>query len=105
MVGLSLPVSAATTGLTIYDIGSGRYEDVPDVTSGPWMMALWLDDRRLLVRDERGIAVVTPDGRQRRVLDVGGYYVGRSLGVSRDGRWISYTETGTSGDIWLATLR
>lgn len=28
-----------------------------------------------------------------------GYLIGRSMGVSKDNRWITYTETGTEGDI------
>jgi hypothetical protein len=52
-----------------------------------WLFPVWLaDSRRVLVR--------RPDG-----------IVGRSVGVSRDNRWITYTETATEGDIWLATLR
>jgi hypothetical protein len=31
--------------------------------------------------------------------------VDRSVGVSRDSRWITYTETATESDIWLATIR
>jgi hypothetical protein len=38
-------------------------------------------------------------------VPVGGYVTGRSLGVSADGRSITYTETGTEGEIWLATLK
>ena len=30
--------------------------------------------------------------------------IGRSVGVSRDDRWITYTETATEGDIWLMNL-
>jgi hypothetical protein len=38
-------------------------------------------------------------------MRIGGYFIGRSMGLSRDRRWITYTETGTQGDIWLATIR
>lgn len=31
--------------------------------------------------------------------------VGRSVGVSRDNRWITYTETATEGDLWIATIK
>ncbi len=105
IVGLNIPMSGASMKLAIYDIASDSYRDVPNATSGNWVIGLWLDARRLLVRDERGIAVFDLDGGSRRILSVGGYAMGRSLGASRDGRWISYTETGTQGDIWMATLR
>jgi len=89
----------------IFDAASGAYSVVPGAGAPGWVMALWLDERRLLYRDPGGISVLHLDGRQSRVLDVGGYFIGRSLGVSRDGRWITYTETGTESDIWLATIR
>jgi hypothetical protein len=31
--------------------------------------------------------------------------VGRTVGVSRDNRWITYTETATEGDIWIAAIK
>jgi hypothetical protein len=31
--------------------------------------------------------------------------VSHSVGVSRDNRWITCTETATEGDIWVATIR
>lgn len=30
---------------------------------------------------------------------------GHSMGVSRYNPWITYTETATEGDIWIATLK
>ena len=30
---------------------------------------------------------------------------GCSVGISRDNRWITYTETATEGDIWIATMK
>jgi hypothetical protein len=63
------------------------------------------DSSRVLVRDPTGLAIVdTETGARRPLLNVGGYAVGRSLGISRDGRWITYAETGIEGDIWLATF-
>ena len=63
------------------------------------------DSRRLLIRDrERRYTWSMPRGTSRRILDVTGYYIGCSLGVTRDNRWITYTETATDGDIWLMTL-
>jgi hypothetical protein len=68
---------------------------------------VWLSDgRRLIVRDRDGIALVQPESGARHLLiAVRGYHTGRSVGVSRDHRSITYTETGTEGDIWVATLK
>jgi hypothetical protein len=68
-------------------------------------MVAWLDQERLIVRDDRGISVIRLDGTRRELMRIGGYFIGRSMGLSRDRRWITYTETGTQGDIWLATIR
>jgi hypothetical protein len=58
-----------------------------------------------MVRDDRGVAIVRVDTGERKLLiPVRGYATGRSVGVTRDGKWITYTETGTEGDIWMATI-
>ena len=71
-----------------------------------WLWPVWLaDGRRLLVRRPDGIAVVDADtGAGRQLFVVGGDMVGRSVGVSRDNKWITYTETATEGDVWIATI-
>jgi hypothetical protein len=57
------------------------------------------------MRDDRGIWIVDARTKARKLLvTVGGYAIGRSIGVTRDGRWITYSETGTEGEIWLATF-
>jgi hypothetical protein len=43
-------------------------------------------------------------GQARPLVDVRGYWIGLSVRISRDDRWITYTETGAEGDIWLADL-
>ena len=70
-------------------------------------MTRWLgDSRRLLVRDARGISIVdTATWRQKRIVTVGGYMIGHSAGISRDNRFITWTETATEGDIWLVNLQ
>ena len=63
------------------------------------------DGRRLIVRRPDGIYLVdAASGTARLLLPVGGNMVGKSVGVSRDNRWITYTETATEGDIWIAKL-
>jgi hypothetical protein len=67
----------------------------------------WLaDGRRLIVRRPDGIAIVdAATGASRMLLPVGGNMVGKSVGVSRDNRWITYTEAATEGDVWIATIK
>ena len=89
--------------MTLPDDGS---QAVP-VEATAWASPVWLpDSERILMRNGRGIWVVNPATQARKLLvPVGGYVTGRSLGVSADGRSITYTETGTEGEIWLATMK
>jgi hypothetical protein len=72
-----------------------------------WQAPVWLSDsKRLVVRDDHAIYLLHPDTNARKPLvTVGGYVIGRSVGVSRDQKWITYTETGTEGHIWMAVLK
>ena len=61
------------------------------------------DSERFLTRDDRGIWIVNSSTKASKlIVTVGGYAVGQSIGVTRDGRWITYTETGTKGEIMRA---
>jgi Tol biopolymer transport system component len=101
--------TGAIAGVFVYSRGTKRFDPVPgDLTRAPvWVFPVWLaDGRRLIVRSPEGIVVVDADtGAGRPLVAVAGDMVGRSVGVSRDNRWITYTETATEGDIWIATLR
>jgi len=92
-------------GLGVYTLASRQYATRPGDAS--WLAMAWLSDgRRLIVRDDRGIWVVRPDRQDwRQLISVGGSIIGRSVGLARDDKWITYTETGTEGDIWIATLK
>jgi hypothetical protein len=85
---------------------SHKYHLVPGGTAAARPIPVWTGDgSRVIVRDTRGISIVRTDtGARHPLISVRGYAIGRSVGVSRDGRWITYTETGTEEDIWLATL-
>ena len=90
-----------------YSFATGQY-DVMDVGPGGfWRVPVWLSDsRRLLVRDRWGIFLLdTGSKKTKRLISVGGYGIGLSVGISRDNRSITYTETGTEGDIWLAEFQ
>jgi hypothetical protein len=39
------------------------------------------------------------------LVSVEGLTVGVCAGVSRDNRWLLYTETASEGDIWTGTLK
>jgi hypothetical protein len=57
------------------------------------------------VRDTQGIRLVdTATERSSLLVPVAGYMIGKSVGITRDDRWITYTETAAEGDIWLASF-
>ena len=108
IVGTVMSPGGSIAGLSTVTLATKRYVRVPGDTSAHyWLWPVWLaDSRRLLVRGTDGIALVdAATGARHLVLPVAGSMLGRSVGVSRDNRWITYTETATEGDVWVATLR
>jgi WD40 repeat protein len=109
IAGLVWGGSRATASLAVYSLATRRFTAVPgSLTKGTiWLWPTWLaDSRRLLVRGENRIMVVDAStGLGRVLMPVPGYSVGASVGLSRDNKWITYTETATEGDIWIATLK
>ena len=60
----------------------------------------------MLIRTQAGIELVDGvTGARKMLTRVRGYMVGRSLSLSSDNSWYSYTETGTEGDIWIARIK
>jgi Tol biopolymer transport system component len=91
----------------IYALETRQFTRVPgNLARSDWVFPVWLaDGRRLLVRRSDGLAVVDSEsGSGRLIISVGGDAIGRNFGVSRDNRWITYTETATEGSVWVATL-
>jgi eukaryotic-like serine/threonine-protein kinase len=109
IAGQVLAADGAGASVGLYSLGAKTFARVPGVSgrANGWLFPVWLaDSRRLLVRGSDGVSVVNADtGAGRRLVAVGGEMVGHSVGVSRDNRWITYTETATEGDIWVATIR
>ena len=109
LAGPVSPVGGNVSALAIYDLGTHRFSRVPGEFGRPsaWFTPVWLaDNRRLIVRRPEGIAVVDADtGTGRLLVPVGGYMIGKSVGVSADNRWITYTDTATEGDVWIATIK
>jgi dipeptidyl aminopeptidase/acylaminoacyl peptidase len=105
ILGLATLTDGSTIGSAVYELANRRFTLFPGAAM--WSSTVWLPDSvRFLLRDDRGIWLANSQTRARKLLvTVGGYMVGRSVGVTRDGRWITYTETGTEGEIWLATMK
>jgi Tol biopolymer transport system component len=105
LAGTLTAADGVASRLAVYSLSSRTFHMVPGADATSWQVPVWSGDGRIIVRDGRGISLMRTDtGARRLLVSVGGYAIGRSLGMSRDGRWITYTETGTEGDIWLATI-
>jgi hypothetical protein len=103
-----LSADGAVVGLALHSLATRQFARVPgEFGQAPrWLFPVWLaDGRRLIVRRLGSVAVVNAfTGEGHPLFAVGGDIFGRSVGVSRDNRWITYTETATEGDIWVATV-
>lgn len=91
----------------ILSLARGGYEVIETDDPTGFKFVQWSNDgRHLLIRDRRGIWRVDPASHRRDLLvQVGGYVVGRSFDLSADDRRLTYLETATEGDIWLAEMR
>jgi eukaryotic-like serine/threonine-protein kinase len=100
--------SGALFTLAVFSPATKEFARVPAAVArgSYWLWPVWLTDgRRLVVRRPDGIVLVdAATGAGRMLLEVGGNMVGKSVGISRDDHWITYTETASEGDIWIATL-
>ena len=106
LAGILFSAGKNSRPVDVYSFESGRYEAHAAGSEGFFVTSVWLDDARLLVRTRRGISLVDPaNGENRLLIPVGGYTTGASVGVTKDGRSITYTETGTEGDIWTAEMK
>ena len=95
-----------TIDMVAYDVRTKQYQVLKVTGPTLWQLPLWLaDGRRFLLRTEDNISVMHPDtGKATQLLPVRGYAIGRSLGLSRDNTFFTYTETGTEGEIWIAMM-
>jgi Tol biopolymer transport system component len=107
IAGLVLEEDGSIGEIAIFSLDTQRYQEHRLGSNMQWITPLWMSDsRRLLVRDPGGISVMeTGTWRKKRILEVGGYMIGLSVSLSRDNRFITYTETANEGDIWLVNLR
>jgi dipeptidyl aminopeptidase/acylaminoacyl peptidase len=105
IAGLVVQRDGRVRGIAVFDLAKQAY--APALTEPiRFAWARWLsDNRHLVVRRERGITLLDSATHQvRPLVSVGGYWVGASVDVAADDRWLTWTETATEGDLWLADL-
>jgi Tol biopolymer transport system component len=104
LAGVVRRADGFATAIAVSEIASETFTLLPAPGS---FCPVWLPDgRRLIYRDGAGVWLGEPaTGRRKQLISVGGYFTGRSLGIARDGTWITYTDTGTDGKVWLAIMK
>ncbi|MEO8430020.1 MAG: protein kinase [Acidobacteriota bacterium] len=107
IAGIAVHPNGGVLDVVTYSIATKSFEKFDAGVSRTWRSPVFLaDGRRLLVRDSHGVSILDIAAKRFRPLfSVGGYAVGGSVGITRDNRWITYTETGTEGDVWVADLK
>ncbi len=106
LAGLAVMSDGRVFGTAVYTLASRSYEVFEEDWGSAFRNARWLrDGQRLLVRDTQGIRLLDTRTRKSRVLlPVAGYMIGKSVGITADDRWITFTETAAEGDVWLASF-
>ena len=107
VIGTRLASTGAFTGITRYWLDTGKYENLYDNPGGGFVSCIALaDGRHVLARDRDGVFLVDTRTRHvQRLFQVSGQFVGKTVDVTKDERWITFTETAGEGNIWLATFR
>ena len=106
LAGMAVTADGRVTATAVWALELRRYELYQDDASTTFRNARWLSDgQRLLVRNFHGLQLLDTRTRNTKpLLAIGGYMIGKSFGISRDDRFITFTETAAEGDIWLATF-
>jgi len=106
LAGVAIDSEGGVSAIVVYTLATKSYELFTGISNKLFRNVRWLSDgRRLLVRGTQGIQLLdTRTQRFKLLLPVGGYMIGKSVGCTRDDRFITYTETAAEGDIWLATF-
>jgi len=106
LAGIVVGEDGSVGQIAVHPVQTERYDAHQVGSSLQWVAPRWMSDsRRMIARDPKGISVVdSRTWRSKRLLDVGGYMIGRSVGLTRDDQWITYTETATEGDVWMMSL-
>jgi dipeptidyl aminopeptidase/acylaminoacyl peptidase len=96
--------------VAVYDVAAKKYTEVPGDLARKrgvsWLTAFWLrDGKHLVVRRPEGVAVIdATTGEGHMLVTMGGRMEGRNVGVSRDGRFVTFSETGSEGDVWVGNF-
>jgi dipeptidyl aminopeptidase/acylaminoacyl peptidase len=106
LAGIAVEPSGRVVAIAVYAFETHGYDLFEEEAGGVFRYVCWLNDsQRMLVRDPQGIHVLDSRSRKSRpLLDLRGQATGKSIGLSRDNRWITFTETAGEGDIWLASF-
>ncbi len=108
IAGLLINNEGSVYRLGVYSLADKRMTTVVGQLGGVrWLFPTWLNDsRHLIIRHPASVLWVDGDtGDSHVVVPVAGLNVGIGVGVSRDNRWLLYTETASEGDIWMGTLK
>lgn len=106
IAGELMKADGSMQDLAVFTFADSKFRRLHVPLAGIWSVTAWLSDsQRLLYRDRRGIFLLnTAGGVPQQLVSVGGYYIGKSLGITADDRTITYSETATEGDIWMVDL-
>ena len=103
LLGTLAQLDGRSDSSAIYELATKQFTLVPGAGWSP----RWLPDgRRFVIRDRTGVMLINPDTKESKLLvKTGGYFIGRSANLTRDGKWLTYSETASEGEIWLATMK
>ena len=91
--------SSPTSVTLLYDFAARDYRALPEGRGWPVFMS---DSRRLVVaRHDQIVVLDTRSGRATPLIATAAH----CPSLSRDDRWLSYVETRSEADVWMATLQ
>lgn len=105
LIGTVLDNGGSVRGMAAFSLADSKFENLQDPKiTGIWACMIWLSDsQRFIYRDPRGLSLYdTRTKTSELIYPVSGYYIAKSVSITPDNRNITFTETGTEGDIWLA---
>ena len=108
LAGPRVRSDGTSSEVVTFTLATEKYDKVfEDPLDSSFKIVSWLSDgRRLVMRSRKGISLLdTATGRSEFLVPARGQWVGGSTSISRDDRWITYSETGSEGHIWMAELK
>jgi eukaryotic-like serine/threonine-protein kinase len=106
LAGAAVELTGRVVASAVYTLDSRSFALLEDPAGSTFRYTCWLNDsQRILLRDERGLWLLDIRSRKARpLLGPKGHAFGKSVGITRDNRWITFTESAGEGDIWLASF-